>query len=165
MKLDQDIRGKLFADAKANLNPRSVLQDLVVDIDPGDPSAGKLRRDRVARAGTTPLGYDRALSVLDADTRAYTQVLFSTLRQIVRHRTGPLRDAIDRVPTAVDAATLVSQRLAGRRRDLSELVAALDRIAGATSHRGAELTRSIRSARRTLAATASRQQQIERAIG
>jgi ABC-type transporter Mla subunit MlaD len=165
MQLDRKVRGKLFADATAKLAPRSVLQDMVVDVDPGDPSAGALRGDRITRAAATPLGYDRVLGVLDADTRAYTQVLVGTLRQIVRHRAGPLRDAIDRVPTAVDAATVVSRRLAGRRRELSELVAALDRIAGATSHRGAELTRAIRSARRTLAATATRQQQIEQAIG
>jgi virulence factor Mce-like protein len=165
MKLDRDIRGKLFADAKANLNPRSVLQDQVVDIDPGDPSAGKLHGDRIAHAGTTPLGYDRALSVLDADTRAYTQVLFATLRQVVRHRTGPLRDAIDRVPTAVDAATVVSQRLAGRRRELAEMVSNLDRIATATGNRGGALTRAIRSARRTVTITEARQRQIEQAIG
>ena len=165
MKLDSDVRGKLFADARANLNPRSVLQDLVVDIDPGDPKAGKLRGDRITRAGTTPLGYDRALSVLDADTRAYTQVLFSTLRQIVRKRTGPLRDAIDRVPTAVDAASVVSHRLAGRRRDLSELVGSLDKIATATANRGGALTRAIRSARATLSVTEARQRDIEQAIG
>src|SRR3954447_6471613 len=33
MKLDRQVRGKLFADATAHINPRSVLQDLVVDID------------------------------------------------------------------------------------------------------------------------------------
>jgi phospholipid/cholesterol/gamma-HCH transport system substrate-binding protein len=164
MELDKEIRGKLFADAAAHLNPRSVLQDLVVDVDPGDPSAGKLRGDRITHAGPTPLGYDRALGVLDADTRAYTQVLFATLRQIVRHRSGPLRDAIDRVPTAVDAATVVSRRLAARRRELAELVGSLDRIASATSHRGGALTRAIRSARQTLAITESRQQQIQQAI-
>jgi len=165
MKLDKQVRGKLFADAAAKLSPRSVLQDMVVDIDPGDPSAGKLRGDRITRAGATPLGYDRALGVLDADTRAYTQVLVGTLRQVVRHRAGPLRDAVDRIPGTVDTATVVSRRLADRRRELSELVSALDRIATATSSRGAQLTHAIRSARRTLAVTASRQEEIEQAIG
>jgi virulence factor Mce-like protein len=164
MKLDKQIRGKLFADATAHINPRSVLQDMVVDVDPGDPKAGRLRGDRITRAGTTPLGYDRVLGVLDADTRAYSQVLFATLRQILRHRTGPLRDAIDRVPTAVDAATVVSQRLAGRRRELAELVSSLDRISTATADRGGALTRAIRSARRTLAVTEARQQEIRQAI-
>ena len=165
MELDKNIKGKLFADAKANLFPRSVLQDQVVDIDPGDPSAGKLRGGQITHAGPTPIGYDRLLGVMDADTRAYTQVLVGTLRQMLRHRAGPLRDAIDRFPTAADAATVVSRRLAARRHDLSELVAALDKIAGATANRGDELTHAIRSARATLAATASRQQQIEQAIG
>jgi ABC-type transporter Mla subunit MlaD len=80
-------------------------------------------------------------------------------------RTGPLRDAIDRVPTAVDSATVVSQRLAGRRRELAELVSSLDKIANATADRGGALTRAIRSARRTLEVTQARQQQIEQAIG
>src|SRR4051794_36711175 len=51
MELDKDIRGKLFADAVAKLTPRSVLQDQVVNIDPGDPSAGKLHGDVIRRAG------------------------------------------------------------------------------------------------------------------
>src|SRR4051794_7614626 len=165
MQVDKQIRGKLFADAKANLFPRSVLQDQVVDIDPGDPSAGKLHGGRVTHPGRTPIGYDRLLGVMDADTRAYTQVLLATLRPVLRHRARPPRAATARLPTPVDAAPVVSRRLAARRHDLSELVAALDKIAAATSRRGDQLTDAIHSARRTLAVTASRQQQIEQAIG
>lgn len=165
LELDDDVRGKLFGDASANVSPRSVLQDVVLDVDPGDPAAGPVRDDRITRAGTTPLGYDRALGVLDADTSAYAQVLLGTLRQVLAGRSGPLRDAIDKLPDAAGAVGEVSARLASRRREITELVTDLDKIANATGRRGGQLSRVIRSARRTLAVTQARQQEIGAAIG
>lgn len=164
LRVDHGIRDKLFADARARVLPRSALNDLVVDIDPGDPSAGHLRGGTIGRSAPPPVGYDRVLGVLDADTRAYVQVLVGTLHQVLDGRTGPLGDALDRLPDTTVAARRVATVLAARRRDLSQLVADLDRIATATGRRGDDLTEAIRLARRTLDVTAARQQQLSAGI-
>jgi virulence factor Mce-like protein len=163
--LDHEVRGRLFADARVKIQPRSALQDLVLDIDPGDPAAGVLHGDVIRRADPAPIGYDRVLGVLDGDTRAYAQVLLGTLNQITDGRAGPLRDALRRLPDATDAVTVVSQRLAARRHDLSTLVTELSQILAATGRRSGELARAITQARRTLAVTDARQADLARSIG
>lgn len=165
MRLDHGIADKLFADARVRLLPRSALQDLVVDIDPGDPAAGRMHGSVITRSAPAPIGYDRVLGVFDADTRAYIQVLTGTLRQVLAGREGPLAAALRRLPDTSDASRQVATQLASRRSDLSRLVADLDRVAAATGRRGADLTHAIRVARRTLAVTEARQRELAAGIG
>ena len=160
MQLDGHVRGKLFADATARILPRSALQDLIVDVDPGDPSAGPLEDARIRRAAPAPVGHDRLLSVFDANTQAYAQVLLGTLRQVLKDREGPLRRALQQLPDTSDASRTTATMLAERRSDLTELVRDLERISAATGRRGVELTRAIDVARQTLAVTERRQQQL-----
>ena len=166
LQLSDSSRGKIFSDASIQIIPRSALQDLVVDINPGTPAAGPLRPDQqiIAEAAAAPVGYDRVLGVLDADTQAYTQILVGTLREVLRGRAGPLREALNTLPALDAPATHLAEELAGRRRDLSALVAELSTITAATGRRGSELGRVIVEARATLSVTAARQAEIERAF-
>lgn len=164
LKLDADVRGKLFADASIGLVPRSALNDLVVDIRPGTPAAGPLRRGAIVAASPAPVGHDRLLGVLDADTRAYTQILVGALGELLRDRPGELRDAVHRLPTATGAVDRLAAQLAQRRRHLSRLVVNLDRIVSASADRSAQLTAALTAARRTLAVTARRQDEVRRAV-
>jgi phospholipid/cholesterol/gamma-HCH transport system substrate-binding protein len=155
--LDPDVRGRLFADASVRLTPRSALNDLVLDIDPGDPAAGPLRGDLVRGDGrSAPTGPDRVFGIFDDDTRAYAQLLVGTLREVTAGRPGPLRAAIRALPAVATSATGLAERVAQRRVQLRRLVGELDQIAAATGSRGAQLTRAIGSARRTLRVTAAR---------
>lgn len=166
LQLDDASQGKLFRDATLRIVPRSALQDLVVDIDPGTPSAGTLKPGAQIVAGprSAPVGYDRVLGVLDTDTQAYTQILISTLRELLRDRPGPLRDALDRMPALNAPATRLAEELAGRRRDLTALIDEFDTIASATGRRGRQLGHAVTVARATLDVTAARQREIEQAF-
>ena len=164
LSLNGTVRGKLFADASVRIFPRSALNDLVVDVEPGTPAAGPLRGDLIAHAAPAPVGYDQLLDDLNAPDRTYAQILIGTLDQMLRNNPGPLRDALARLPTMTSAATVVAQQLAQRRRELTTLVGQLDQIVTATGQRGTQLTQAIAAARATLAVTASHQQQIEKTI-
>jgi virulence factor Mce-like protein len=164
LSLEASVANRLFADATVSIRPRSALQDLVVDVDPGDPAAGPLRSRMIRAGAVAPVGYDRVLGVLDADTRAYAQVLLGTLRRVVAGREGPLRDALQRLPSTTDGMTRVARELATRRRDLARVVDQLDTILRATGRRGAQLTRVVRQARRTLAVTDARRDALSAAI-
>ncbi|MHB8693500.1 MAG: MlaD family protein [Solirubrobacteraceae bacterium] len=155
-------RGHLFRDATVTIVPRSALQDLVLDIAPGTPGAGRLKPGATIIAGpqATPVTYDRVLGALDSDTRAYAQILIGTLRQVLRDRPGPLRAALDRLPALDDPVTRLAEELAGRRQQLSQLIAELDTITTATGQRGRELADAIRVARATLQVTAARQREL-----
>ena len=67
----------IYNDATALLRPKTGLNDMVIEMNPGAPSSGEL-----ARGGTLPVSRtlpnvnaDQILAGLDADTRAYLQLL------------------------------------------------------------------------------------------
>ena len=82
------MRGKVFADATAELRPASAIQNLIVNIDPGDPGAGPLPEGEPIPAGRTTafVAIDELTGVLDADTRAYAQILIAELERGLRGR-------------------------------------------------------------------------------
>lgn len=164
VRIDRALRDRLFADARVRLLPRSALNDLVVIIDPGDPAAGPLRGARLA-SGPAPVTYDRVLATLDPQVQAYAQLTIGTLEQLLPERAGPLRDALDRLPTAVEAASAVSRRLAHRRRELRSVADELAVVAGVAADRRRALVRVVQGARRTLRVTAGRSERIAAALG
>jgi ABC-type transporter Mla subunit MlaD len=164
LALAGNVHGKLFADASISIFPRSALNDLVVDVLPGDPAAGPLRNGTITRSAPAPVNYDRLTGILDTDERTYVQIIVGTLDQMLRNRPGPLRDALSRLPSVTSAASVVSAELATRRRQLTELVGQLSEIVAATGDRGTQLTEAIGAARQTLAVTAARQRELERSI-
>jgi ABC-type transporter Mla subunit MlaD len=166
LSLDKDTRGKLHSDATVRIYPRSALQDLVLDIAPGRSSAPVLGPGGTldAAGATVPVGYDQMTSVLNGDTRAYTQILIDTLAQTLNHRPGRLRAAIRRLPDLTTSTTTVVRELATRRRLLVRFVAQLDRITNATGRRGAQLVAAIQAARMTLGTTAARTSEIAQSM-
>lgn len=164
LTLDAAVRGKLFANASIGVVPRSALNDLVVNIQPGTPAAGPLRRGTVVNADPAPVGSDRLLGVLNADTSAYTQILVGTLNEVFRHRSGDLRDAVHRLPTVTSTVNTLAAQLARRRTHLSRLVTNLDRIISATASRSTQLTAALLAARRTLAVSSRRQDEVQQTV-
>jgi phospholipid/cholesterol/gamma-HCH transport system substrate-binding protein len=166
LSLDGNTKGKLHTNATVRIYPQSALQDLVLDIVPGTHDAPVLHPGMALNepSAEVPVGYDKLTGVLDADTRAYTQILIDTLGQALPNRAGPLRAAIERLPSLTTSATSVSTELATRRQLLSSLVAQLDQITTATGRRGSQLLAAIRAAQITLRTTAGRTAQIEQAM-
>ena len=67
----------IYKDATALLRPKTGLNDMVIEMNPGSPSSGE-----IARGGTLPISRtlpnvnpDQILAGLDTDTRAYLQML------------------------------------------------------------------------------------------
>ena len=70
---------RLYRDATLLLRPKTQLQDITVEVNPGHPGAGKLPSgSTLALAQTAPnVNFDEFLSLLDAETRAYLQELLA----------------------------------------------------------------------------------------
>jgi phospholipid/cholesterol/gamma-HCH transport system substrate-binding protein len=69
----------LYRDATMLLRPKTQLQDITVEINPGSPSSGKLPSgSTLPLAQTAPnVNFDEFLSALDAETRTYLQELLA----------------------------------------------------------------------------------------
>jgi phospholipid/cholesterol/gamma-HCH transport system substrate-binding protein len=166
LSLDEGTKGKVHTDATVRIYPQSALQDLVLDIAPGTRDAPVLRPGALVEqpSAVVPVGYDKVTGVLDADTRAYAQILIGTLGRGLANRSGPLRAAIGRLPSLTASTTTLARELATRRHLLAEFVAQFDRITNVTGRRGSQLAGAIRAAQVTLRTTAGRTAQIEQAM-
>jgi phospholipid/cholesterol/gamma-HCH transport system substrate-binding protein len=158
LRLDGGTRGKLHAGTRATIQPRSALEDLVVDLTPGDrrrPALGNGARI-AASAGRPAVGADKVLDVLDADTRAQVQLLVDGLDRAAGHDRGSaLAAALRALDPASAAARRVTTQLARRRVLLVRLVGHLDVLFTALERRAVPLAQAIGAGRRTLAVTGS----------
>jgi ABC-type transporter Mla subunit MlaD len=160
LTLDDDVRGKVFADASAAIRPASALQNLLVNIDPGTPAAGEISEPIPPWRTSSYVAIDELTSILDADTQAYATILIEQAEVALRGREGELRAALGEVGKLVDTATPIADALADRRRLLTRLVGELDTVARTLGDRGAQLATAVGAGSRTLAVTAGRETEL-----
>ena len=162
LTFDDEVRGKLFADASVSVRPASALQNLLVNVDPGTPAAGPLSEDEPIPPGRTT-GYvtiDELTSVLDADTQAYLTILIEQARIGLDGRETELGRALGEVGRLTDTAQPLSDALAERRRLLTELVSELDTVMSTLGARGVQLAEAIETGNQTLAVTTDREAEV-----
>ena len=169
---------KLFRDASILMRPRTLLKDMILQVTPGTPQAGRLREDdRIPIANTLPdVNLDEVLSALDADTRdaliALAQgadqgldgqgdelaALFRrfdpTMRQLQRLNDAVIgrRRAIRRTVTNF---SLIARTLAKHKRDLTGLVVNADAVFGALADEQAGVRATLRELPATLSAVST----------
>jgi virulence factor Mce-like protein len=166
MRMNGSARGVVRSDASAEVEPRSALEDMTIDISPGSPAApaaGSGTRIPAARtAPTTTL--DRVTAVLDTDTRTQLEILLDQLARGIRGRGGELQLAVAQLHALLDPATRVADAVARRRALLTELVGSLAKLGAATQRHDGSLAAALRDGSRTLAVTAAEQSSIESSV-
>jgi phospholipid/cholesterol/gamma-HCH transport system substrate-binding protein len=103
---------RIYKDATVLLRPKTGLKDMVAELDPGTPEAGRLEEGgRIPVSQTLPdVNLDEILATLDGDTRAYLQVLLGSAEEGLRGNARNLADTIRRFePTARDAKKVFTQ--------------------------------------------------------
>jgi phospholipid/cholesterol/gamma-HCH transport system substrate-binding protein len=79
MKVTPKYARYIYRDATMLMRPKTGLQDMTIEVNPGTPATGKLRSGEVLPlAQTAPnINFDEFLASLDAETRAYLQELLA----------------------------------------------------------------------------------------
>lgn len=162
LQLPDSVRSLIHADATVNVVPRSALEDLTVEIDPGSAGLPPLRPGAVVPPFRTSAAvrFDRLVDVLDANTRAQLQIMLSELAIALHGRAPVLRGALAQLSSLVYGTSTVTGQLAERRVLLSRLVVSLDRMVSVLGHRQADLAGALGDGQRTLAVTAARSSQL-----
>jgi phospholipid/cholesterol/gamma-HCH transport system substrate-binding protein len=152
LQLDAGVQGHIHADATAGIFPHSELNDLEVDVSPGTPGAPLLRAGGLIPASNTssPVALDRVLGVLDADSRAYLQIMLNEASVGLRDRSGSLSRALQALGPTLDSTNQVAAAMAERHTLLSGMVGAFDRLFTTLGQRDSELARAISAGRTTL---------------
>jgi phospholipid/cholesterol/gamma-HCH transport system substrate-binding protein len=165
LSFNEDIEGKIFADATAFVRPTSALQTLIVNVDPGSPEAGPLPEGEVISAANSKssVSIDDLTGLLNADTQAQTQVLISEAAIALKDREPELRRILAELGELTDSATPIAEALADRRRLLVKLTDSMDLLFTTLGQRGAQLANAIDAGSDTLAVTAGREAELAEA--
>jgi phospholipid/cholesterol/gamma-HCH transport system substrate-binding protein len=156
LTIDRDKLPAVYANATMLIRPRTPLQDMTVEIDPGTPRAAKLEKGRVLDVShTTPqVNVDEILAGLDSDTRAWFQTVLAAgargfgngaaLRMVFK-ASAPTLESTRRVTDAVNARRTALRRAVGNFRLLSDALVGQERNAATLVDAGAATLTAIGS--------------------
>jgi phospholipid/cholesterol/gamma-HCH transport system substrate-binding protein len=124
LQIRRDKLPAVYANARALLRPKTGLQDMSVDLDPGTPSARKLGDgDALPVSQTLPdVHFDEILASLDSDTRAWLQTMLQAGARGLTGRAGDLRALFEAGAPTLRSSRRLTDAINGRRRELSQLV-------------------------------------------
>jgi phospholipid/cholesterol/gamma-HCH transport system substrate-binding protein len=104
---------RFYRNATLLMRPKTGLQDMVVEVNPGTPSAGKLKSgETLPLSQTAPnIDFDEFLAGLDADTRAYLQELLAGAGEGLKHNASALSATLKRFEPAARYGREISKQL------------------------------------------------------
>jgi phospholipid/cholesterol/gamma-HCH transport system substrate-binding protein len=116
MKVSPKYAKYIYRNATLLLRPKTQLQDITVEVNPGTPSAGKLRSGEMLPESQTGanIDFDEFLAGLDAETRANVQELIAGLGIGLKENGKPLAAALKRFDPTSRLTEEIAQQLEAR---------------------------------------------------
>ena len=158
----------VYRDARLLLRPKTGLKDMIIEMDPGTRSAGQLPSgSTLPVANTAPdVNPDEILASLDADTRAYLQILVNSGARAFSHGafTSDLRQTFKRFePTNKDLA-LITGELSKRRRNVAHVVHDLALLTTELGKRDSQISSLVTASNTNFRALASQDANIRASL-
>ncbi len=137
----------IYKDATALLRPKTGLNDMVIEMNPGSPSAGE-----IPAGGTLPVSRtlpnvnpDEILAGLDADTRAYLQLLINGGGQGLSGNSKQLSATLKRFDPITVYLAQIGEQLGRRQAYIKHGIHNFSLLAQELGARDTELARWVRS--------------------
>ena len=153
----------IYHDATALLRPKTTLKDETVEIDPGEPSSGRLKSgEMLPLAQTAPdANFDELLAGLDGDTRAYLQELLAGAGVGLKENGRALAATLKRFdPTARDLQ-LIAKALEVRQADISSSIHNFSRLIEALGEKDKQLTALLSASNTVFKTFAAEDQSVQ----
>jgi len=128
---------RIYRDATLLVRPKTPLQEMTVEVDPGDPSSGRLKSGATLPVSQTSpnVNFDQFLETLDGETRAYLQALLAAAAEglhgngrrlaAVYRRFDPLARNVEEITKEL---SLYHKSIAGSIHNFSALLQALGEV-------------------------------------
>ena len=166
MDIDPHKSGPLYRNLKLLLRPKTGLNDMSIQVDPGTPGAGRLHDgDIVPESATQPnVNPDEVFAGLDADSRRYLGLMANAGGQGMNGRGVDLRRMIKAgYPTLKDASVL-TKALADRRAKVKRLVSNLRELSHASAAKDGELAQLVKSTSQVVSTIGAREDELGAAV-
>jgi phospholipid/cholesterol/gamma-HCH transport system substrate-binding protein len=166
MDVDPQYKHLVHTDATALLRPKTGLKDMFIELTPGSKTAPEVKPGfMLPIANTLPdVNPDEILSSLDGETRDYLSLLVSGAGEGLDKRGGDLNEVLRRFePTHRDLAR-VTEKVAQRRVNLRRLIHSLNLLNGELAGKGKELSQVVSASSEVFGAFASEQANVSRSV-
>ena len=166
LSVERDRLPAVFRDARMTLRPKTPLNDMTVQLDPGHPRSGRLGEDDVVQvARTTPnVNLDEILAALDRDTRDYLTTFITAGGRGLRGRGPDLRALLKATAPTLRQTRRVTGAINGRHRELRRLVDALETLTGTVAGHDRSLVDLVSGSEATFSALARRERALRASL-
>ncbi|CAB4928690.1 unannotated protein [freshwater metagenome] len=166
MRIDRPKLEAIHEDAHVMLRPRTGLQDMTIELDPGSPS-----RPKVEDGGTLPqtqstsqVQLDEAVAALDSDTRGYFQQLLQASAEGFQGNAKTFQKILRTAAPTARQTHRVLQVLTERRRELSNTVSRLGSLSKAIGEHDQSVGDTLDRAAVTLRTIAGRDRELRASL-
>jgi phospholipid/cholesterol/gamma-HCH transport system substrate-binding protein len=150
MVLEPDKLGPIYSNARMLLRPKTGLNDMSIDLDPGTPQRGEPDQGELHDGDVLPVwnslpnvNPDEVLAALDADTRRYLTIVANAGGAGIGDRGVDLRRVLAASQPTLHSTRRVTRALADRRAKVRRLVHNLRLLSQATAESDKELVRLV----------------------
>jgi phospholipid/cholesterol/gamma-HCH transport system substrate-binding protein len=155
---------RIYRNATILLRPKTGLKDMVAELDPGTPSAGRLKDGATIPISQTlpDVNLDEILSSLDADTRDYLTILLNAGNEGLggKKHGQELGQTIRRIEPTSLYAKRVNAALATRRKNLARVVHNFSLLTDALGRRDTQLANFVENSNAVFGALADQDQSL-----
>jgi phospholipid/cholesterol/gamma-HCH transport system substrate-binding protein len=169
MSLDNKYAPLIHTNASLLLRPKTGLNDMVVEVDPGTQSAPEMKENTtVPLASTQPqVNPDEFLSSLDADTQQFLKLLLANGAEALDPAQGrdvELSNALRRLDPFARDISEISGALAARRQNIANSIHNFQLISTELGNRDQDLVNFVDSSNSVLGSFAKEQSSIRSAV-
>ena len=156
----------IYRNASALVRPRTGLQDVFIELDPGTKGAGEFKDgETIPLANTEPeVNLDQILDALDADTQAYLRTLIVGAGQGLKGQSRNLGRVLGGLGPINRQLARLNSEVATRRHNLSRLIHNLNVLTGKIGQHGDEVAQLVDSSNAALGAIARQDANVQRTV-
>jgi phospholipid/cholesterol/gamma-HCH transport system substrate-binding protein len=157
---------RFYKDATLLLRPKTQLQDITVEVNPGHPSAGKLQSGEVIpQAQTAPnIDFDEFLAGLDAETRAYLQLLLAGAGEGFKNNGRAFSAVLKRFYPAAKYGQEIGSQLAIRHANIARSIHNFRLLTEALGSKDKQLAQLIDASNAVFQTFAQEEQNLQRTL-
>ena len=165
MNIDPQYAPLIHPDASLLLRPRTGLQDMTIEIDPGQKGGEVQEGSTLPLANTEPnVNPDQIIASLDGDTQSFLQLLLQGGAQGLYGHSEQLSAGLRRFDPTVRDIARINSALATRRQNLRRVITNFGKLSNALGHRDTQLARFVRSSNTVLGSFAKEQNAIRETL-
>ena len=165
MEIEPKYMKLIHPDAGFLLRPKTGLNDMIVEVEPGKGKGQVKSGHRFTLNQTEPnTNLDQFLASLDADTRQYIQLLVAGGAQGIGGHGKQLGNALRRFEPFVHYTATLNKAVAARRTELARVIHDFGELTTELGRHGSDIRRFVTSSDKALGNFANQQQAIQEAF-